>query len=66
MPKAKKDGKHVNFYIDRQLWEAVEKYSEETGVTKTRILEIGAREYLEKRGAEVRKKMPEGQDGTVN
>ena len=48
MPRQKKDGKYINIYMQRSLAEAVERYSEETMIPKTAILEKAVQEYLER------------------
>ena len=49
MPRAKKDGKYINIYMDKKILEAAEEYSDKIGVPKTRIIEDAVKEYLEKR-----------------
>lgn len=39
MPRAKKDGQHLNCYIDRVLRERLEDYAEEKGQTLTIAVE---------------------------
>ena len=39
MPRAKKDGQHLNCYIDRVLRERLEDYAEEKGQTLTMAIE---------------------------
>ncbi len=48
MPRAKKDGKFVNFYMDACLLEELEKYCERTGLTKTTAIERFIAQGLEK------------------
>lgn len=48
MPRAKKDGKFVNVYMEKSIAEAADKYSEETGIPKTKVIENALEEYLEK------------------
>lgn len=55
MPRTKKDGKYINIFMDKSILEQAEKYSEETGVPKTRIIEDAVKEYLEKRKVTVDK-----------
>lgn len=55
MPRAKKDGKYINIYMEKSILETAERYSDKTGVTKTRIVEDAVKEYLEKRGVEIKK-----------
>lgn len=39
MPRAKKDGKHLNCYLDRELVKRLNAYAEEKGQTVTTALE---------------------------
>ena len=39
MPRAKKDGQHLNCYIDRTLRERLDAYAEEKGQTLTMAIE---------------------------
>ena len=39
MPRAKKDGQHINCYIDRTLCERLKAYADEKGQTMTMALE---------------------------
>lgn len=39
MARQKKDGRSVNFYIDRSIMEKVEMYAEENGHTLTKAVE---------------------------
>ena len=40
MASQKKDGRNVNFYLDRTIMEKVEKHAEENGQTLTKAVEI--------------------------
>ncbi len=46
MAKPKKDGRHINYYLDRQVYKALESYAEEKGQTMTMALERIVRDYL--------------------
>ena len=48
MPREKKDGKFINYYIRREIYEELKKYSEEKGQTMTMALERILKEYLQK------------------
>jgi hypothetical protein len=48
MPREKKDGKFINYYIKREIYEELKKYSEEKGQTMTMALERILQEYLQK------------------
>ena len=39
MPRKKKDGRHINYYIDRMIYERLEEYADEKGQTMTMALE---------------------------
>lgn len=49
MARQKKDGRYINYYIDREIYEQLEKYCEEVGQTKTiaieRILKLFLDQY---------------------
>lgn len=54
MAKQNKDWKALNIKLDRTVYEQLEKYCEETGLSKTvtveRILNKAFKEYEEKKG----------------
>ena len=47
MPRAKKDGQHINCYIDRTLCERLKSYADEKGQTVTMALERILKKYFE-------------------
>lgn len=47
MPRAKKDGQHINCYIDRTLCEQLKAYADEKGQTMTTALEKILKQYFE-------------------
>ena len=47
MAKAKKDGRHLNLYIERTVIEQLEQYCEEVGQTKTVAIERILAKYLD-------------------
>lgn len=47
MARAKKDGRFVNFYLDRELCEKLTAYAEEKGQTVTTALERILKTYFE-------------------
>ncbi len=47
MPRAKKDGQHINCYIDRTLCERLKAYADEKGQTMTTALERILKQYFE-------------------
>ena len=48
MSRAKKDGKFLNLYIERIILEELEKYCEETGLTKTKAIERILEDYFKR------------------
>jgi len=48
MPRPKKDGKFINFYVKKDLVERLEQYSEKSMIPKTAILEAALQDYLDK------------------
>lgn len=46
MPRAKKDGQHINCYIDRELCERLKVHADEKGQTITTALERILKEYF--------------------
>ena len=48
MPRAKKDGQHINCYIDRTLCEQLKSYADEKGQTMTTALERILKQYIER------------------
>lgn len=47
MPRAKKDGQHINCYIDRTLCEQLKAYADDKGQTITMALERILKQYFE-------------------
>ena len=48
MARAPKDGMKSNFYLEKSLVEDLNKFCDRTGRTKTKVVEIAIKEYLEK------------------
>ena len=46
MARPKKDGQYVNFYMDRDVFEMLEKFSKDFGLTKTVIMERAVKQYI--------------------
>ena len=46
MAREKKDGRHINLYIEREIIEMLEQYCEEVGQTKTVAIERALKQYL--------------------
>ena len=47
MPRQKKDGRHINYYIDRKVFEELEEYAQEKGQTMTTALERILSQFFE-------------------
>lgn len=47
MPRQKKDGRHINYYIDRKVFEELEAYAQEKGQTMTTALERILAQFFE-------------------
>lgn len=47
MAREKKDGRFINYYIKREVYEELKKYAEEKGQTMTTALERILIKYLE-------------------
>ncbi len=47
MARPRKEGKYVNFYMAADVCAALEKFSEETGLTKTMAMERALKKYIE-------------------
>ena len=56
MARPKKDGKYINFYMDAEIYAALEKYAEESGLTKTKTMEWALKQYIELSGGYTIKK----------
>lgn len=52
MARQKKDGRNVNFYLDRTIMEKVEKHAEENGQTLTKAVERLLEKALDDEGEE--------------
>ena len=55
MPRKKKDGRHINYYIDRMIFERLEEYADEKGQTMTTALERILKQFFDKTHEEKRK-----------
>lgn len=47
MARAKKDGKHVNFYIKTSILDLLDRYCDEMGQTKTEAMERILKKFLD-------------------
>lgn len=56
MPRKKKDGRYINYYIDRAIYERFEAYAEDKGQPMTTALERILKEHLDWYDAENRNK----------
>lgn len=48
MPRKKKDGRFINYYIDRHIFERLERYAQSRGQQMTTALERILQEYLDR------------------
>lgn len=48
MARPKKDGRHINYYIDRLIYERLEEYADEKGQTMTTALERILKQFFDK------------------
>ena len=55
MPRKKKDGRHINYYIDRMIYERLEEFADEKGQTMTMALERILKQFFDKTDEEKRK-----------
>ena len=53
MPRQKKDGRHINYYIDRKVFEELEAYAQEKGQTMTTALERILSQFLSSAGKKI-------------
>lgn len=54
MPRMKKDGRHINYYIDREIYERLERYAQDKGQPMTTAIESILREHLDRHGVQRR------------
>ena len=57
MAREKKDGRFINYYIKREVYDELKKYAEEKGQTITMALERILEEYLRESDKKVNKKI---------
>lgn len=55
MPRKKKDGRFINYYIDRTIFERLERYADDHSLPMTNALERILEEHLDRYGAELAK-----------
>ena len=46
MPRAKKDGKFLNCYVNKKIMDKLEKYCDRTSIPKTSVVEMALQQYL--------------------
>jgi len=46
--KKNKDGVRTNFFLEREVLESLNEFCERTGRTKTKVVEIALKEFLER------------------
>lgn len=46
MPRAKKDGKFLNCYVNKNIMDKLEKYCDKTSIPKTSVVEKALGQYL--------------------
>lgn len=47
MARAKKDGRYINYYIEKEVVDKLDQYCDETGLTKTVAIERILAKYFE-------------------
>ena len=47
MAREKKDGRYINYYIEREIFEQLEQYCKEVGQTKTLAIERILKEFFD-------------------
>lgn len=47
MARAKKDGRYINYYIEKEVVDKLDQYCDETGLTKTVAIERILGKYFE-------------------
>ena len=53
MARPSKDGSKRSFYLDKELEKEFEVFCEKTGRTKTKVVELALREYMDKHKSEM-------------
>lgn len=49
MPRPAKDSVKVSYTLDREIAKRLEQFCEETGRTKTKVVEMAIQEFIDKR-----------------
>ena len=55
MPRPKKDGRYINYYIDRKIFEKLESYAQEQGQTVTTAIENILSQFFEEQEEQTEK-----------
>ena len=55
MPRPKKDGRYINYYIDRKIFEELENYAQEQGQTVTTAIENILSQFFEEQEEQTEK-----------
>ncbi len=53
MARKKKAGKMISYYIDKRLVDTLDKYADETGYSKTVIIEKALQSYFEDKNIKI-------------
>lgn len=48
MARPKKEGVKVSYVLEKQVAEALDKFCDETGRSKTKVIEMAVKEFIEK------------------
>ena len=48
MPRPKKDNTPISIRVEKEIYDSLEKYCQETGMTKTASIEQALKQYLKK------------------
>lgn len=59
MARAKKEGIARTFYLKKDVAEAMDKYSEQTGIPKTTVVEKAIEEYIRMRDTKSNTSLPD-------
>lgn len=61
MARAKKDGHFLNCYIKQKVWEDLDRYSKNSMIPKTSLVEKALEEYLKKHISQEQRKVSDTQ-----
>lgn len=54
MARPRKDGTHVNLYLDRETIEKAEEMAKAEGITKTLLIETALRDWMKKQERKIK------------